>query len=123
MSSTAGDISVSSDGSDSLLGVKVVPGARRDGIVGVHDGRLKVAVSAPPENGRANARLLEVLVAALEIRIGQVCIQAGADSPRKTVRIKNVLPDALRSTLRRLLRQDEAGEPVVAKRRGGQSSQ
>ena len=35
--------------------VKVVPGAKQEGVAGVLGDRLKVRVRAPPEDGRANA--------------------------------------------------------------------
>lgn len=40
------------------LWVRVVPGAQRDGVTGVHDACLRVRVAAPPQDGAANARLI-----------------------------------------------------------------
>ena len=37
------------------LGIKALPGSRRNGITGVHDGLLKVAVTQVAEKGKANA--------------------------------------------------------------------
>ncbi len=65
-----------------LLRVLAQPGARRDGVVGVHGDRLKVAVRAPPEDGRANAALEEILGAALGCRCTVV---QGHGDRRKTV--------------------------------------
>ena len=46
-----------------ILPVRAQPGARKAGILGEHAGALKVAVTAPPEDGRANRALTEGLAA------------------------------------------------------------
>lgn len=66
-----------------LLPVHAQPGARREGITDVHDGRLKVAVTQPPEKGKANKALVKVLAAALDLKRSQVTLHSGASSTRK----------------------------------------
>ena len=56
----------------------------------MHDGRLKIAVTAPPVDGAANAAVIELLAKALGIPARQVEVIAGASSRRKTVRISGV---------------------------------
>ena len=48
-----------------VLPVRAQPGARRNGVQGEQAGALKVAVTAPAQDGRANAALVEVLREAL----------------------------------------------------------
>lgn len=67
-----------------LLSVKAVPGARRDEIAGRLGERLKVRVSQPPEGGRANAAIIALLAAALNIRESAVTLIRGQASPEKT---------------------------------------
>jgi uncharacterized protein (TIGR00251 family) len=70
------------------LAVRVHPGARREGLSGwMADGALKVAVAAPPEGGRANAALVELLAAALGVPRARVAVARGAGSRAKTVTI------------------------------------
>jgi uncharacterized protein YggU (UPF0235/DUF167 family) len=47
-----------------VLPVRAQPGARKAGVLGEQAGALKVAVTAPPEDGRANRALVEVLAEA-----------------------------------------------------------
>ncbi|MFM7075771.1 MAG: DUF167 domain-containing protein, partial [Planctomycetaceae bacterium] len=49
------------------LEVKVVPGSSRDQIVGWLGDALKIKVTAPPEKGKANERVVELLAGALGI--------------------------------------------------------
>lgn len=79
--------------------VKVVPGAARDRIAGVLGDALKVQVTAPPEGGKANARLCEVLAEALGVAVRAVHVTSGHGSPRKTVAVDGLAADEL---LRRL---------------------
>jgi uncharacterized protein (TIGR00251 family) len=67
--------------------VKVVPGAAQDRVVGRYGDALKVQVAAPPEQGRANRRLVEVLAAWLGVPPRAVAVVAGHASPRKVVAV------------------------------------
>jgi len=49
------------DGDGVLLLVHLQPGARRTALCGEHGGRLKIAVAAPPLEGRANDALIAFL--------------------------------------------------------------
>lgn len=82
-----------------VIAVKVVPRAARDEIVGWLEDELKVRVSAPPEDGRANRALEALLAAALELKKTAVVVSAGASSPRKRVAITGLPRDEI---LRRL---------------------
>jgi uncharacterized protein (TIGR00251 family) len=70
-----------------LLTVKVVPGSRKDQVVGRYGDAMKVQVSAAPEGGRANAAVCEVLAASLGVAARQVRVVRGHTSPRKIVEI------------------------------------
>jgi len=54
-------------------------------IVGVHDGRIKVRLTAPPVEGAANQALLKFLAKRLGLPQGAMVITAGASSRRKMV--------------------------------------
>lgn len=64
-----------------------MPGAARDALAGVHGDRLKIRISAPPEDGRANAALRELLAAALGVAARDIELLRGASSRSKTFRV------------------------------------
>ena len=63
-----------------------MPGAARSEVVGTLGDRLKVRVAAPPEGGRANRAVVELLRGWLEA--DEVEIVAGRASAKKTVRVR-----------------------------------
>jgi len=84
------------------LAVKVVPGASRNRVVGELGGALKATVTAPPERGRANKLLAELLAETFHVRASQIRIESGAGSSRKTVLIAQTNLEHIRSALERL---------------------
>ena len=82
-----------------LLPVKVVPGASRTRVLAEWDGRLKIAVAAPPERGKANDALIAYLAKRLGLRRQQVTVTKGASSPIKTISIDGVDADQVRRVL------------------------
>lgn len=79
--------------------VLVQPRASRARLGPIHDGRLKVAVTAPPVDGEANAAVIELLARQLGVPRGAVEVIAGASSRRKTVRVTGATAAALESLL------------------------
>ncbi len=78
-----------------------MPGARRSEIVGLHDGALRVRVSAPAEAGKANRAAEDLVARALGGRRGEVV--SGAGARRKQVLVSGVSPEQAAERLRRLL--------------------
>ena len=73
-----------------MLDLSVVPGAKRDRIVGELGDALKVAVSKPPEDGAANRAVVELLAAALGVSAAQVEIVRGHSNPRKEALVRGI---------------------------------
>ena len=63
-----------------LLLLHVQPGARRTALAGIQGGRLKIALRAPPVDGKANAALLHYLADTLQLRRTAVSLSAGPAS-------------------------------------------
>ena len=72
------------------LPVRAQPGSRRNGITGVHDGRLKVAVTQVAEKGKANSAIVDVLATSLGLRNSQISLVSGETNPQKRFRITGI---------------------------------
>jgi uncharacterized protein (TIGR00251 family) len=83
------------------IAIKAVPGARRSWIAGVLGDRLKVRISAPPEEGRANDGICRTIASALGVRVAQVRVVAGHARAEKIVEIEGSTPDAVRALFER----------------------
>jgi len=85
------------------LALRVRAGARRERIAGIHGEALKVAVSAPPERGRANRAVVELLAGMLGLPAGRVRMVAGERSPDKIVLVEGLSSRELKQRLAALV--------------------
>jgi hypothetical protein len=69
------------------LAVRVHPGARKNGVTGVHAEAVKIALTTPPVDGKANEALIAYLAEALRLPRARIAIVAGLTSRSKTLRI------------------------------------
>lgn len=93
-------LSIESRGGITRFHVKVQARARREGIAGVHDGALRVRVTAPPVEGRANRAVLTLLAERLRVSRGSIKIAAGERSPLKLIEVTGLDGAALVERLR-----------------------
>ena len=82
-----------------VIAVRAQPGAKRNAIVGEQADALKVAVTAPPDKGRANEAIAEVLAEALGLKRSQVDLVSGPTSRQKRFLLRGVSADVVRSRL------------------------
>ncbi|MCG6200772.1 DUF167 family protein YggU [Psychromonas antarctica] len=75
------------DGTDLLLRLVLQPKASRDQFVGLLGDELKIAITAPPVDGKANSHLVKFLSKAFKVPKGAVTVEKGALSRHKLVRI------------------------------------
>jgi uncharacterized protein (TIGR00251 family) len=84
------------DGRGALFWVYVVPGSSSESVLGWQaDGRLRVRIGAPPERGRANKALVDLLAKALAVKKSAVTIVSGATSRRKRLEVEGVSPERI----------------------------
>ncbi len=69
------------------LALHVQPGAKRNAVVGIHGHALKVAISAPPVDGKANEAIRVFVAELLCVPVSAVSMVAGVTSRRKVVAI------------------------------------
>ncbi len=81
------------------LRIKVVPKSSRNGIVGWMGDTLKVRVTAPPERGKANAAVQEVLADALGVPKKCIRLVTGMTLTRKVLEIDGPSESEVRSRL------------------------
>ena len=86
-----------------LLSVRLQPGAGRnaiDGIEALADGSpvLKARVTAPPEDGKANAALIKLLAKTWRLAKRDIAVVAGQTARNKTLKLSGD-PAALTETL------------------------
>lgn len=75
------------------------PRASRTAVVGLHDGMVKVALKAPPVDGKANAELIRFLASLVGVRKSAVQVVQGESSRRKLVLVEGTTIEALLDSL------------------------
>ena len=73
-----------------VFAVRVTPRASRDAIEGEYQGALKVRLTAPPVEDRANDALRRFLAARLNVPVSAVRIMGGEKSRNKRVAVAGV---------------------------------
>lgn len=92
-------ISIRDTPQGAAFAVRVQPCARRNAIVGELGDALKLALTAPPIEGRANEACVEFLAEFLKVPRSSITIAAGETSRNKVIRIVGVSADELRRRL------------------------
>ncbi len=78
-----------------ILHVHATPKSGRDEIAGWRGGELSVRVTAPPEDGKANAAVCKLLAKALGVPKSAVSVTRGETSRHKTVEVEGMEQSAL----------------------------
>ena len=78
-----------------ILRLHIQPKASRDQVVGLHGDALKIAICAPPVDGKANAYLIKFLAKEFTVSKAAVIVESGQSSRQKRIRINAplTLPD------------------------------
>ena len=85
-----------------VLLIRAQPGARKNAVLGQRAGALRVAVSAPPERGKANEAILEVVAESLGCKGSAVRILSGATSRMKRVLVTGMDREKILDRIERL---------------------
>ncbi|MBI4633013.1 MAG: YggU family protein [Deltaproteobacteria bacterium] len=79
--------------------IQVVPRSSRQELVGIQGDCLKIKITSPPLEGRANEECIRFLAATLGVKKSQVSIVGGLKSRKKTVAIKGLARKNAEATL------------------------
>ncbi|MFA5388154.1 MAG: DUF167 domain-containing protein [Candidatus Omnitrophota bacterium] len=69
------------------INLKVIAGAKREGVEKISENNYKVKVSPPPERGKANKRVIELLSVKFGVRERDIRIVSGGTSNKKIAEI------------------------------------
>jgi uncharacterized protein (TIGR00251 family) len=92
-------IPVSENSAGVNFAVKIQPRAKKNAIVGELGDALKIALTAPPVEGRANEACIKFLSNLLEVPRSSVSIASGESSRRKVIRVAGLTADELRKRI------------------------
>ena len=87
------------DDSGTVLALHIQPGAKRSAVCGMYGDAVKIAVKAPPVDGKANSALREFLAEKLGVPNGAVQLITGATGRDKRLHIAGKSPEEVRIAL------------------------
>jgi len=70
--------------------IYVQPNATKNEFIGEHDGRLKLRVQSPPQDGKANAAIIKFFCKCLGVAKNQVSLLRGDKSRQKTLLVEKL---------------------------------
>jgi len=76
-----------------LLSIWVQPKAPKNKVVGIHGDSIKIAIKAPPVEGKANEECIEFLSGILGLPKRQLAIKSGQQGRHKGIHIKGMTPE------------------------------
>jgi uncharacterized protein len=82
--------------------VRVHPRAKKDGISGTMGDALKLSLTSPPVDGRANQACIEFFAKLFKVPRTSVTIAAGESSRNKIVRVIGISAEAASEILRKM---------------------
>ncbi len=86
-----------------LLAVHVQPRASRNGLLGIHDQALKLAITAPPVDSKANKAVIAFLASFFKIPKKRIVLHSGQQSRRKKIVITGALIQEIRQRIEQAL--------------------
>lgn len=96
--SSSGELPFQWSGNELILRISVQPRASINSISGVHNGHLRVKLTAAPVDGKANQALIKLLSKTFGVSVSQISIEKGESSKAKRVRIRSpkILPEIIK---------------------------
>ncbi len=83
--------------------IRLHPRARRNAVTGEIGDALKISLTAPPVEGKANAACIEFLAELLNLPPSSITIAAGETSRNKVIRVAGISAAQVEARLRRVI--------------------
>jgi uncharacterized protein len=93
-------VSIQNSPNGATFAVKVHPRAKKNAITGEVGGAVKLALTAPPVDGRANEACIEFFAKLLNLSRSSVTIAAGQTSRNKVIRVEGLSAEEIRRGLK-----------------------
>jgi hypothetical protein len=93
-------IAIQNSPSGAAFAVKVHPRAKKNAITGEVGGALKLSLTAPPADGKANQACIEFFAKLLKVPRSSVTIASGHASRNKVIRVAGLPADEVRGCLK-----------------------
>ena len=81
------------DRSATVITLNLQPGAKRSAVCGMFGDAVKLAIQAPPVDGRANTALRTFIAAQLKLPTAAVTLVSGASGRDKRIRVDGITPE------------------------------
>ena len=103
VSSPSFSLAIRDSNSGATFSIRVQPRAKRNAIVGVIGDALKIALTAPPVEGKANEACVAFLAELLDVPRSSITIAAGETSRNKVIRVSGVTAADMGSRLAKVV--------------------
>jgi uncharacterized protein (TIGR00251 family) len=77
-------------GNDIIIKVKIVPGSSKNKIIGAYNDALKITITAPPIEGKANKKCITYLAKYFDVAKSKIEIISGRTSKNKLIKIYDI---------------------------------
>ena len=77
-------------GNDIIIKVKIIPGSSKNKIIGIYADTLKIAITSPPVEGKANKKCISYLSKHFDIAKSKIEILSGKNSRNKLIKIYDI---------------------------------
>jgi uncharacterized protein (TIGR00251 family) len=88
-------------GNDIVIKVKIVPGSSKNKIVGVYNDALKISITAPPVEGKANKKCIAYLAKYFDVAKSKIEIILGQTSKHKLIKIYDISQEEFLDKIRK----------------------
>jgi uncharacterized protein (TIGR00251 family) len=88
-------VEIASKGDSCSFGITVKTSSKNNRVVGEENGVLRIEVTAPPVEGKANGAVIKLIAKSLDVAPSRVSIVAGQKSKKKRIAVSGIEPASI----------------------------